>query len=129
MKKIKCILLVDDDHIHNYIVFHLVTKLEICETFIHIVSGKEALDFIHQNAVHHRPQPEVILIAMNMPGMPGIEFIDALKKSGCNFSAFKIIAITNSIQPADFEKLKNLGVYEVLTKPLTSEKLVRHLPL
>ena len=121
-KKFKSILLIDDnaaDNRYNQIILeemNIVDKIEVAE------NGLEALKML-ENSDH--PQPELILLDINMPKMNGWEFLEAYKKLDREEKNKKIVMIlTTSMNPEDKNKAdQSLGVSEFNIKPLTPEML------
>lgn len=83
MKKfaeLDCILLVDDDEATNFINEILIEECEI-DTHIEICpTAESALKYLNSevefNGTIKYPQPGIILLDINMPGMDGWEFLD-----------------------------------------------------
>lgn len=128
MKKLRKILLVDDDDVNNFINARLIDKLQITESIKITKNGKEALDFVTERCV---PKdlicPELIILDSRMPVMDGSEFLKALNSLNLsNRSNIIIVALTANFRNEDMEKYKHLGVNEFSSKPL-SEKLLLNL--
>lgn len=122
MKKLKKIMLVDDDFINNYINEKLLNKLELAEQVVVLKNGKEGLDFLKENS--EGVCPELIFLDNQMPVMDGVEFMENLKK--INFRNFKevvVMLLVATVNDSDIEKYKELGVNEFTSKPL-SEKVI-----
>lgn len=120
-KKLKCILLVDDDEDDNF--FHTITLTEenIAEHVQVAESGMEALKMIR----HSTCVPQLIFLDINMPKMNGWEFLKEYatlpeeQKSG-----IIIIMLTTSLNPADRQKADEISeVKGFENKPLTKEAL------
>jgi len=121
-KKFKSILLIDDnaaDNRYNQIILeemNIVDKIEIAE------NGLEALKMLENP---DQPQPELILLDINMPKMNGWEFLEAYKKLDKDEKNKKIVMIlTTSMNPEDKAKAdQSQRVSEFNIKPLTPEML------
>ncbi|HEX8548899.1 MAG TPA: response regulator [Cytophagaceae bacterium] len=122
-RKIRSVLLVDDDNINNFINQRLIKKLNFSESIHTVTNGQEALDFLRQKINSKDPLPELILLDINMPVMDGFEFIEQyrnLPEKGTS----NIIVLTTSTNDKDMDKVS--GAKEVsgfINKPLTEEKL------
>ena len=120
MKKINCVLLVDDDNINNFINERLLKKLNITHNVKVAMNGEEALDFLKSNA--ENLFPELILLDINMPEMNGIEFLKNFKKMVLDYN-IRVILLTGIVTPEIRKKLASLGYADVIEKPFSEEKL------
>ncbi|MGZ3883910.1 MAG: response regulator [Bacteroidia bacterium] len=119
MKKLDCILFIDDDEDDNF--FHrLVVKEVNGAEYVKIAeSGFEALDFLKEKT----RVPQLIFLDINMPKMNGWEFLEEYRKMGDNGEAV-IIMLTTSLNPADKERSETIPeIREFKTKPLNAETL------
>ena len=131
MKKMECVLLVDDCEVDNLINYHIISRAEITEN-IHVARGSmNAFNFLRRNYSINRSLPELILVDVNMPVMGGFEFRATLRKLFFtdNFNT-SIVFLTN-IDPSEIS-LNDIGEFgetKVIQKPLTKEKLKRILEI
>lgn len=119
------ILLVDDDNITNFINKRLISKhLENPKIEV-ALNGEEGIDYIKDNCNSaDRVCPELILLDINMPVMDGIEFLSIFNKMDFNNKEnVKVAILTTSSNQKDVDKVKNLGDFEYINKPLTEAKL------
>lgn len=124
MKKINCVLLVDDDTINNFINERLLRKANITEEVKVALNGKEALDYLSSRS-EDKGVPELILLDINMPVMDGFEFLDAFEKLDLkNKDNVVIVMLTTSTNPNDTQRLIKSGVAGYINKPLTEQKLL-----
>jgi len=124
MKKIKSILLVDDDSINNFINEKLIKRLDIAEEVKVVLNGEEALNLLNGIIDSGKKCPELILLDINMPVMDGFEFLEAYKSLDFpDKDSIVIVMLTTSTNPLDIKKLKDSGVFGYVNKPLTDEKL------
>lgn len=124
MKKLKCVLLVDDDSINNFINERLIKKIDLTEEVNISLNGKEALEYLLKRSSEGKNVPELILLDINMPVMDGFEFLDSFQKLELpNKNSIIIVMLTTSTNPSDTERLENTGVAGYINKPLTEQKL------
>jgi CheY-like chemotaxis protein len=127
MKKIKTVLLIDDDEPTNFINKKIIEGSDLVET-IHIAqSGQEALNFLslQRNQTNEFPQPDLIFLDINMPAMDGWEFLAHYKKLTIEQKGkIVIVMLTTSLNPDDEVKAKEMKeVYAYKNKPLTRQML------
>jgi CheY-like chemotaxis protein len=124
MQKINTILLVDDDAITNFLNERIILKLNIAKNVKVMIDGNEGLSYLINNYQPQNPShPDIVLLDINMPVMNGFEFIKALYRYP-NIKKIKIIFLTTSRNIQDMEKIKSLGNFKLLNKPLTKEKFL-----
>ena len=124
-KKLKCILLVDDDNDCNFFHKLLINQLECAEQVFFAANGIEALDFLKSCSENKYPKPEIIFLDINMPKMNGWEFLEEYHKLKVSEKAkMVLIMLTTSLNPDDREKaLNSLEVNGFLNKYLDKETL------
>ncbi|WP_224995231.1 response regulator [Cesiribacter sp. SM1] len=125
MRKLKGILLVDDDETANIINEMLILEMGVTQQLFQARNGKEAIDLLKELARQAQPtMPELILLDINMPVMDGFTFLEAYHEMDFPGKYFlKIVMLTTSPNPKDIEQAKNAGVTDYLTKPLLEESL------
>lgn len=130
MKKIDCILLVDDSASTN---FYNKKLIDICNgaNYIHEVrNGLEAFNFIKQtkDCLQTKiPKPNIIFLDINMPVMNGFEFLEKFSELPKYFTEdILIVFLTTSNWSKDKERsVSNNLVFDFLEKPLSKETYKR----
>src|SRR4051812_39765285 len=105
-KKLKCILLIDDDHDDN--IYHqiILKEMEIVEKIETAENGIEALEYLRDS---NRTQPELIFLDINMPKMNGWEFLSEYKNLESEKKAQIVVMIlTTSANPDDIKRAKEI---------------------
>ncbi len=107
------ILLVEDEReIGQSLVSYLKEKgFEVHYCF----SGEEALSKIERGL-----KPDLLLVDLNLPGMPGREVVRRFKEKN---QASQVLVITGYLSEEDKKFLESWGVKKVLSKPFTLEEL------
>ena len=130
MKKIPCILLVDDDETTNYLNYRMLDRSGIVDETLIALNGKEALEIIKNrfvDAEEHKGTsnvPMLVLLDINMPIMNGLEFIELFDALDNTIKAkVTIIVLTTSTHPVDLEKMYQIGVQHFISKPLQRNEL------
>jgi CheY-like chemotaxis protein len=123
LKKIKSILLVDDDPITNYINHKLIKKLSIAEKISVKHNGYEALQYIETQSCPDT-YPSLVFLDINMPVMNGFEFLESFQNTTLpEKEKIKIIVLSSSLSPKDIKRINSFNV-ELISKPLKSQDLL-----
>ncbi|WP_082280746.1 response regulator [Leptospira kirschneri] len=124
-KKLKCILLIDDNQDDNFFHERVIYKGNYAEKVIKKQSGQEALLFLKNKPNNIEPFPDLIFLDINMPGMNGWEFLEEYKKLDQKLqTSTLIIMLTTSDNPDDKNKFSQFGpTSDFKTKPLTNAML------
>jgi CheY-like chemotaxis protein len=125
-KKLKCVLLVDDDESDNFFHKRVLEKSGITDSIEIMINGQEALDFLTTKGRCGQTdsfycQPELIFLDINMPVMNAWDFLEEYSKlEECQKGKIVIIMLTTSLNPSDKLKAeKILGSSCFQSKPLT----------
>lgn len=125
MAKLKCIMLVDDDEVTNFINSEIIEEMNITEKIEVCTNGQEALDFFEKT--NPTPDvcdlPELIFLDINMPVMNGFEFLKAFKsKYGQCRNSVIITMLTTSLRSEDMQQARDFEdvVNGYIEKPLTT---------
>lgn len=123
MKKLKEILLIDDSRGTNSLNERLLKRMEVVDEISIALNGKQALDHLftkNKNGIY--PEPDLILLDINMPVMDGFQFLEEYEK---RIKASRIIVmLTTSISESDQNKANNFSsIMSYIFKPLTKEKI------
>jgi CheY-like chemotaxis protein len=122
MTKVNSVLLIDDDHINNYMNEKLIRRLKISDTIYVATNGSEAIQFVEESNTHC---PPLIFLDLNMPAIDGFEFLEIYQKREIpDKDKILIVILTTSTNFRDMERIKKYGNYEFMNKPLNEEKLL-----
>ena len=122
MQKISSVLLVDDDSTSNFLNELLFKDLEVAEQLLTAENGTQALALLTQPA--SPSQPALILLDVNMPGMDGIQFLEAYRQLPEAQRTAVIIMLTTTMDSRDLARLDELHIDGLVSKPLTQEKVL-----
>ena len=87
-----------------------------------VKNGAEALAFLHKmNGYPDAPQPDLILLDLNLPKMNGFDFLAEMRQDK-DLSNIPVIVLTTSEVRTDIDRAKELGVSGYLVKPIDLEK-------
>jgi len=125
IKKVNCIMLVDDNSADNYYHERIIIKNDAADHVVIKESGLDALEYLESTINPDNPLPDLIFLDINMPGMNGWEFLEEFKKLDKALqSKLIVIMLTTSVNPEDEALAKTYDILaEFKTKPLTKEML------
>ena len=123
MRKLKSILLVDDDEATNFIHSLLLKEWDCVENIYTAMNGQEALDFLKTNEEFRVGKPSIILLDINMPVMNGFEFLEAYADLPEEFKASIVVCmLTSSLHQKDQDKASGFSdLNNFINKPLDKE--------
>lgn len=113
---LNCILVIDDDAITRQLYSMILEEMEVSARVEAFPYGVQAIEFINTFT------PEIILMDLNMPGIDGFEVIEELNKNK-NRGEMKVIVMSAHFAKGQQTKIKELGVDNYITKPLSEEKV------
>jgi CheY-like chemotaxis protein len=127
MRKLKCVLLVDDDAATNFLNKKIIESSGLIDE-VHVAeSGVRALEFLSAAGEEHATfncKPDMILLDINMPAMDGWEFMDNYRNLHLPKGEIVIVMLTTSLNPDDEIKAHEIrGITAFKNKPLTKNLL------
>lgn len=128
MKKVKQLMLVEDDQITAFLAQKIIEKSGIAEQIVHCENGQEALDHLykglHANSHHEIHFPELIFLDLNMPVMDGYEFLKKFMEieqlKGKNIH---VIIVSSASLHNESKRIENLPTSGYIEKPLNETKI------
>ncbi len=123
MKKIKCVLLIDDNKATNFLHETLIEELDVAERIAIEYNGKDGLAFLDRYCVGGNC-PELILVDIHMPVMDGFDFLEGYKQRHYHQKYDSLVVmLTTSTNPRDVDRVEAVGFAEYLPKPLLEENI------
>lgn len=107
------VVMVDDDSEDVFSVRKALGNAELDIEFDAIDSGAKFLEQLNQS---ESPDPDLVLLDINMPRMNGYEVLSALKDTK-KWQDITVIMLSTSNSEADRRKALELGATEFVTKP------------
>ena len=87
-------------------------------------NGEEALAFLKQEGIYqHAPQPDLILLDLNLPRMNGREFLAEIKESS-EFRRIPVVVMTSSGAEEDIIRSYDLHANCFITKPVDLDQFI-----
>ena len=103
----------------------LVESLLARRSDIHLISAIDGTLGIQLARTH---LPDVILMDINLPGISGLEALNALRKDPAT-ALIPVVALSANAMPRDIEKGLQAGFFRYLTKPIKLDELITALDL
>ena len=128
MPTLSCVLLVDDDPTTNFLNQNLLRRLDVAAQVLVALDGTDALTQLARHC-DDPPAPDcpvLIMLDVNMPGLNGIQFLEAYRHLPLATSAVPpvIVMLSTSLHPRDVARVEALQmVAEFVAKPLTAGKM------
>ncbi len=132
IKKLKCILLIDDSELSTFYHKFILEKVQCTEQIISFQNGKEALNYMINCSQKGETLPELIFLDINMPVMDGWQFLEEFKQFKSNHKVVTIMLSSSVLLNDKVRALKYDFVRDYITKPLKEENvneiLSQHFP-
>jgi chemotaxis family two-component system response regulator Rcp1 len=122
IRKIK-ILMVEDNPMDALLTAEILSETEDVDYQVDTVSdGAEALAYLHKrNGYEDVPQPDLIILDLNLPRMHGFDFLAEIKREP-GLKKIPVCILTTSEAEEDVEKARELHADCYLVKPLDIEE-------
>jgi len=117
------ILLVEDDLADQKLIKTSLRNEKLGNDLYIVQSGEEGLDFLHRcgNYSNGTPQPDLILLDLNMPGMGGKEFLRQVKQDK-KVKQIPVVILTTSDAERDIIDSYKLQASGYVHKPVTLQE-------
>jgi len=130
MKKLNCILLIDDNVDDNFIHSLVIKEANAAENIKTATDGQKALEYLEKSKEdqNQNPFPDLIFLDINMPKLNGFQFLEKAKENKYFDTGKKVVLVmlTGSLNPNDEKTAKENFANEIndyKIKPLTAEIL------
>jgi len=114
------ILLVEDDLADQKLIKISLRNEKIANALYTVQTGEEGLDFLYRRGNYSvgTPQPDLILLDLNMPGMGGKEFLRQIKEDE-RLKQIPVVILTTSEAEKDIIDSYKLQASGYVHKPVT----------
>jgi CheY-like chemotaxis protein len=130
MKKLNCILLIDDNVHDNFFHSIVIKDINAAEQIKTLTDGQHALEYLEKSKENpsQYPYPDLIFLDINMHRVNGFEFLEKAKEKKLIDTNKQIIIVilTGSTNPDDEKMAKEKFSNEIKAyknKPLTEDML------
>jgi CheY-like chemotaxis protein len=114
------ILLVEDDEVDAMTIKRALRELKVTNKVDVAGNGEESLELLHDP---QHENPCIILLDLNMPKMPGLEFLRIIKHDE-RLKRIPVVVLTTSCEEQDKIESFNLGVAGYMLKPVDYRQFV-----
>jgi len=123
MRKLKCVMLIDDNPNDNFFHERVIKKCNGAEVVVVMQTGESALEYLRSAGLETAPYPSLIFLDVNMPRMNGWEFLEAYERQDAVLRRnVTVVILSTSENPDDRAKAANMKA-DFMTKPLTPAAL------
>jgi len=113
------ILLVEDDRGDQKLTRKAFERIGIADGLKITATGEQALEYLEDAST---PEPDLILLDLNMPGMGGKEFLKNIKQNE-KFRTIPVVILTVSDTESDVEECYKLQAAGYIQKVISAEDL------
>lgn len=131
MKRVKKILLIDDDEIFNFLHRRLLESMNIVEKIDEVTDGFAGLKYVEQYCAASEIQdecPNLVFLDINMPEFNGFEFLDVLEKmQNIDLNNLHVVMLTSSTGIKDIQEAAKhpTTIKGYISKPLIKESVLK----
>lgn len=120
-EKLENVLLVDDDEGTNFLNERIIRLSGYVNNIVKAHNGIQALEYLKLKFNSKHPQPEFILLDINMPAMNGWEFMEAYSQlDEAKKAQIIIVMLSTSLNPDDEKRAREIKeINDFRSKPLT----------
>jgi CheY-like chemotaxis protein len=120
MNEFKCILLIDDDEVSNYLTEITIKSEGYAGRIETALNGEEGLSKL-ENLQSDNIIPELIILDISMPVMDGFTFLQKFNELNMENKP-KVVILTSSRNPKDLVRINELKVIGYLNKPFSADE-------
>ena len=115
------ILIVEDSDVDHETTLRAFNHSKMPGDFFRCVDGEEALNYLFRRGdfsnPEDAPEPDLILLDLNLPGTHGLEVIEEIK-SDPDRRRIPVIVLSTSTQSSDIESCYRAGANAYMVKPV-----------
>jgi len=119
------ILLAEDEPADAYLVKAALAENRILCNLQHVTDGREVIEYLSRQGARFAdaPNPDLILLDLNMPRMDGRECLAAIKQDAA-LCDIPVVILTTSEVERDVVAAYNLGAAGYITKPVDIKQFI-----
>jgi len=114
MRNLRPVLLLEDDMVDAMTVKRALKDLKVNNPLVRVINGEEALKYLRDE---NNIKPCVMLLALNMPRLHGVEFLK-IAKTDPKLRGIPVVVLTTSKADQDRNECFNRSVAGYIVKPV-----------
>lgn len=119
------ILLIEDSMLDARLTIHALEKGGLPHRLSLMLDGREALEFLLQEGRFAlAPRPDVILLDLLLPGLSGLELLEAMKGNS-SLSEIPVVVLTGAEDEDTCGKVASFRVEHFIRKPVDFDQFLR----
>lgn len=123
--KLANILLAEDNEDDVVLMRHGFELAKLAVELHHVNNGQECMDFLRRSGRHAGvPEPDLILLDLNMPIMSGREVLAELVKDEA-LNHIPVVILTTSAEEQDILRMYKLRCSSYIVKPIDFDQFLR----
>ena len=119
------VIVVDDNDDDLYLVKLCYEEAGYSRPMLQFTSGREFLDHLRCVRRGQAPNPHIVLLDLNMPGLNGLEVLERIGDETAPETMPEVWMFTSSTDPADRERALALGARGLVVKPDSMDDYVK----
>jgi CheY-like chemotaxis protein len=125
MKRLNCVLIIDDDRVSNYVSENVIRGMGMSSMINTVTGGLAGLEYVKYqcNEENDFACPDLIVLDINMRLINGVEFVKEYRRMNLPSHSVIVILSTLPLREEQKSELINMGVTHFYTKPLNAEKI------
>lgn len=119
------LLYVEDEDAAAFLLETAIKEAQVQLDLRRVTDGEQALAYLeHSKGYEEAPDPDLILLDLNLPRKGGLEVLAAMQNAGDHLRKIPVVVFTSSSLPRDKKYSMALGAREFITKPLSFDGLI-----
>jgi CheY-like chemotaxis protein len=125
MRTLEHVLIVDDDHVNNFICENIILKTGFSKNVTSFSNAEDSLIYLRKLQSESENPPDLIFLDINMPDINGWAYLEEFKKlKGSKTGEIPIIMLSSSIYKDDKSRsLSYDSVVDFVSKPISKTVL------
>ena len=115
------VLLIEDDSNDALLLQRAFHRARLTSLLQVVSDAEKAMSYLQHKPPFHNadehPAPSLVLLDLNLPGTPGLDFLEWLRKQPAPLKDLPVIILTSSRDTDDIDRAYALGANSYMAKP------------